>query len=433
MESGDDVRCRPAGIGTDVTSNRSDIDWAAIREDFPILEQQVNGHPLVYFDNAASSQRPRQVIDAIARYYRTDHANVHRGVHELSNRATNAYEAARRRTAQFFNASSPEEIVFVRGATEAINLVAASWGRARLKPGDRILLTEMEHHSNLVPWQLLAQETQTEIVWWPITEYGEDLNWSELDRLLTPEVKLLACTHVSNTLGLINPVEKICRRARENGTITLIDGAQSAGHLPVDVQAIGCDFFAFSGHKMCGPTGIGGLYGRRQILEPMPPWHGGGEMIDEVNFTGATYKPPPYRFEAGTPNVAGAVGLHAAMDYLDAIGRENIFEHDRELTEYACGKIEEFGNLRLFGPRQGRGAVLSFLLNDVHAHDLVSYVDSRGVALRGGHHCTQPLMQKLGVTATARASFYFYNRREEIDILLDALQRARRLFGDRPA
>ena len=433
MESGDDVRCRPAGIGADVTSNRSDIDWAAIREDFPILDQQVNGHPLVYFDNAASSQRPRQVIDAVARYYRNDHANVHRGVHELSNRATNAYEEARRRTAQFFNASSPEEIVFVRGATEAINLVAASWGRARLKPGDRILLTEMEHHSNLVPWQLLAQETQTEIVWWPITEYGEDLDWSKLDRLLTSEVKLLACTHVSNALGLINPVEKICRRARENGTITLIDGAQSAGHLPVDVQAIGCDFFAFSGHKMCGPTGIGGLYGRREILEPMPPWHGGGEMIDEVNFTGATYKPPPYRFEAGTPNVAGAVGLHAAMDYLDAIGRKNIFEHDRELTEYACGKIEEFGNLRLFGPRQGRGPVLSFLLNDVHAHDLVSYVDSRGVALRGGHHCTQPLMQKLGVTATTRASFYFYNRREEIDILLDALQRARRLFGDRPA
>ena len=405
------------------------IDWNRVREDFPVLDQEVNGHPLVYLDSAASSQRPRQVIEAVDHYERHDHANVHRGIHELSNRATTAYEGARSRAARFVNASRPEEMIFVRGTTEAVNLVASTWGRTNLERGDRILLTEMEHHSNLVPWQILAGETGAEICWWPVLGDGERLDPEALDRLLTPRVRLLSLVHVSNSLGVINPVEDICRRARENGTVTLVDGAQAAGHRPVDVQAIGCDFYAFSGHKMCAPTGIGCLYGRRELLREMPPWHGGGEMIEEVSFTGASYKQPPHRFEAGTPHIAGAIGLHAAMDYLDDIGRDRIHAHDSELAALAQEAISRLDRIRIFGPGKGRGAVVSFLMEDVHAHDLVAYADSRGVALRGGHHCTQPLMRKFGVSGTARASFHFYNRREEIAILLDTLERARRLFG----
>ncbi len=412
-----------------VSKSSAAVDWPALRRDFPILGQEVNGRPLVFFDNAASSQRPRQVIEAIRRYYERDHANVHRGIHELSNRATAAYEGARERAARFFNAASANEIVFVRGTTEAINLVASSWGRANLKPGDRVLLTEMEHHSNLVPWQLAARQTGAEIVWWPVKDAGEVLDWAALDRLLVPSVKLLACAHISNSLGLVNPVEEICRRARANGTVSLVDGAQSAGHCPVDVQKIGCDFYAFSGHKMCGPTGIGGLYGREALLGEMPPYHGGGEMIEEVDYAGASFKKPPHRFEAGTPNIAGAVGLHEAMNYLDAVGRDRIFEHDAALAAYACEQIQQLGQVQIYGPKGRRAAVVSFLLEGIHAHDLVAYADRQGVALRGGHHCTQPLMKKLGVAGTARASFYFYNRRSEVDAMIDALKRARRLFS----
>lgn len=408
--------------------SKKGLDWEAIRKDFPILEQEVHGHPLVYFDNAASTQKPRQVIDSIAQYYQKDHANVHRGIHELSARATAAYEAARDRAARFFNATSSNEIVFTRGTTESINLIAASLS-AHFGMGDRILLTEMEHHSNLLPWQRIAKSTGAKLIYLPIRGLGEDLEISALDRLMTKKVKLVACVHISNSLGTINPVEMICEKARAIGAISIIDGAQSAGHLPVNVRSMGCDFYTFSGHKMCGPTGMGGFYGRYELLEKMPPYQSGGEMIEEVDFHKVIYKMPPYRFEAGTPHVAGAVALHSAMDYLDSIGLESIAAHDAELTQYAISAIEALGGVNLFGPKGERGAVLSFLLNDVNANDLVEYVDKKGVALRGGHHCTQPLMKKLGVPGTARASFYFYNRREEIDILIDALQRARHLFG----
>lgn len=406
------------------------VDWSAVRQDFPVLDQEVNGHPLVYFDSAASSQRPRQVLDAIRHYYEHDHANVHRGIHELSNRATALYEGARERAAQFFNAESAREIIFTRGTTESLNLLVASLGRQRLKAGDQVLLTEMEHHSNIVPWQLLAKELGIELVFWPVLEMGTALDWDRLDQLLTPQVKLLSCVHISNSLGVINPVKEICRRARENGTLTIVDGAQSAGHALVDVRDVGCDFFTFSGHKMCGPTGIGGLYGRYDLLAEMPPYHGGGEMIEEVDYDSVSFKSPPHRFEAGTPNMAGAVGLHAAMDYLDALGRDRIVEHDSALTQYAYERLSQLDGIRIFGPQGERGAVLSFLLEDVYSNDLVEYVDKRGVALRGGHHCTQPLMKKLGVPGTARASFYFYNQREEVDVMMDSIERARRLFGN---
>ena len=406
------------------------VDWASIRSDFPILDQKINGHQLVYFDSAASSQRPSQVIEAIREYYERDHANVHRGIHELSNRATAAYEGARERVARYFNAASSSEIIFTRGATESLNLLASSWGQANLKPGDQILLTEMEHHSNLVPWQMLAQKTGAELVFLPVLDEGEGLDVSRFDAFFTPRVKVLSCVHISNSLGVINPVKELCLRAKELGAISIIDGAQSAGHASIDVQDLGCDFYVFSGHKMCGPTGIGGLYGRLERLAAMPPYHGGGEMIDEVDYDSVSFKAPPHRFEAGTPNMAGAVGLHAAIDYIDAIGRENIVAHDAAITAYAYESLRNLGGVKIFGPRAERGAVVSFLLEDVNANDLVEYVDKRGVALRGGHHCTQPLMKKLGVPGTARASFYFYNQREEVDRMIDALQRARRLFGE---
>ncbi|HWY76401.1 MAG TPA: aminotransferase class V-fold PLP-dependent enzyme, partial [Verrucomicrobiae bacterium] len=311
------------------------IDWAKLRADFPILDQQVHGQPLIYFDNAASSQKPRPVIDALLRYYELDNANVHRGIHELSNRATAAFEAARARAARFLNARSPDEIIFTRGTTEGINLVAHAWGTKHLHPGDKILLTEMEHHSNIVPWQLLAARTGAELLFLPVTGDLGLLDLNHLDEWLTKQVKLFALTHISNSLGTINPVIELCARARKLGIPTLVDAAQSAGHRPVDVQEIGCDFLALSGHKMCGPTGIGVLYGRQEILETMPPFQGGGEMILSVTFQKSTWKHAPHRFEAGTPDISGAVGLHAAMDYLDGIGRQRIAEHDQELGAYA--------------------------------------------------------------------------------------------------
>ena len=405
------------------------IDWVKLRADFPILDQQVHGNPLIYFDSAASSQKPRQVLAAIVRYYEHDHANVHRGIHELSNRATAAYEGARARTAKFLNAPSADEIIFTRGTTESINLVAASWGAAHLKPGDRILLTEMEHHSNMVPWRMIAEKTGAEVVYLPVTGDEGLLDLDRLDALLTPQVKLFSMVHISNSLGTINPVKELCARACKLGIVTLVDGAQSAGHLPVDVQDIGCDFYAFSGHKICGPTGIGVLWGRGELLEKMPPYQGGGEMINDVSFEQVSFKHPPHKFEAGTPNMAGAIGLAAAMDYLDAIGRDAIFAHDQELAEYTYARLVELPGIRLFGPRTNRGGLVAFALGDVHAHDLVTLADQKGIALRGGHHCTQPLMKKLGVTSTARASFYFYNTKAEVDRLIEVLLGIQKFFA----
>ena len=406
-------------------------DWAALRADFPILDQQVHGQPLIYFDNAATTQKPRAVVEALRHYYEHDNANVHRGIHELSNRATAAFEAARARAARFINARHAEEIIFTRGTTEGINLVAQAWGSKHIQADDAILLTEMEHHSNIVPWQLLAERAGARLVFLPITGAIGLLDLSGLDEFLTShKVKLFAMTHISNSLGTINPVGELCARARQLGVTTLVDAAQSAGHRPIDVQEIGCDFLAFSGHKMCGPTGIGVLYGRQEMLEGTPPYQGGGEMILSVDFQKSTWKQAPHKFEAGTPDIAGAVGLHAAMDYLDQIGRRNIAQHDQELGAYAYAKLSGFKHgIRLFGPHIGRAGLVSFLLNDVHAHDVVTVADQRGVALRGGHHCNQPLMHKLGVESTARASFYFYNTTAEIDRFVEVLGEIQKFFG----
>ena len=408
----------------------AEMNWDARRADFPILDQKVHGHPLIYLDNAATTQKPSSVVDALRLYYERDNANVHRGIHELSNRATAAFEAARTRAAKFINARTAEEIIFTRGTTEGINLVAAAWGNKNIKPGDVILLTEMEHHSNIVPWQLLAERTGAKLAFLPITGDIGLLDMSRLDEWLTKEVKLLAFTHISNSLGTINPVAELCARARKLGVTTLVDAAQSAGHRPLDVQEFGCDFLAFSGHKMCGPTGIGVLYGRQEVLEQMPPYQGGGEMILNVEYQKSTWKPAPHRFEAGTPDISGAVGLHAAMDYLDGIGRKKIAQHDQEIGAYAFAALSRLHNgIRLFGPHVGRAGLVSFLLRDIHAHDVVTVADQWGVALRGGHHCNQPLMRKLGVESTARASFYFYNTTDEIDRFVKVLGEIRKFFG----
>jgi cysteine desulfurase/selenocysteine lyase len=403
-------------------------DWAALRADFPILQQTVHDRPLVYLDNAATTQKPRAVIAALSRYYERDNANVHRAIHELSYRATTAYEAARARAAQFINAAAPEEIVFTRGTTESINLVAYVL-TSRLKPGDAILATEMEHHSNLVPWQLLAQRTGAQLRFVPVTGDEGLLDLGNLDRLLAGGVKLFAFTHVSNSLGTINPVAELCARARHHGVLSLVDAAQSAGHLPVDVRALGCDFLAFSGHKMAGPTGIGALYGRRELLESLDPFQAGGEMIASVEFTQSTWNKVPHKFEAGTPNIAGAIGLHAALDYLDAVGRAHIAAHDTALARAAYARLQDIPGIRLLGPPGERGGLVSFALPGVHAHDVVTFADQEGIALRGGHHCTQPLLRKLGVPATTRASFYFYNTPEEVDRLAEVIHQAAKFFG----
>ena len=405
------------------------INCQKIREDFPALHQMVNGHPLVYLDNAATSQKPHAVIDSLVHYYECDNANVHRGIHELSNRATAAFEAARTRISRFINARSADEIVFTRGTTEGINLVANSWGNSNLKPGDQILLTEMEHHSNIVPWQLLAERTGAELVYLPVTGDEGLLDLDRLDQLLTSQVKLFAMVHVSNTLGTVNPVAELCARARQLGVTTLVDAAQSVGHMPVDVQQIDCDFLVFSGHKLCGPTGIGVLYGRSELLNAMPPYQGGGDMILSVDFHQTSYKQAPHKFEAGTPDISGPIAMHAAMDYLEGIGLEHIWQHDQELASYAYERLSELKGVRLFGPETGRAGVVSFLLDGVHAHDLVTVADRSGVALRGGHHCTQPLMRKLGVESTARASFYLYNTKSEVDRLFEVMVQTQQFFN----
>ncbi|MBE7538376.1 MAG: SufS family cysteine desulfurase [Opitutaceae bacterium] len=402
-----------------------------LRSEFPTLHQSVGGRALVYLDNAATTHKPRAVIDALTAYYEKDNSNVHRGLHALSMRATDGYEAARTRAARFVNAADPAEIIFTRGTTESINLVAQSWGAANLKKDDVILLTEMEHHSNLVPWQMIAERTGARVKYLPIlganAEGGLDL--AALDSLLTPQVKVFAFTHISNTLGIINHAAELCRRARAVGAVTVVDAAQSIGHEPVDVQAIGCDFLAFSGHKMAGPTGIGALYGRRSLLDAMPPWQTGGGMISLVEYSGSRWKPAPERFEAGTPNVADAIALRTAMDYIDEIGRPEISLHDHALAEAAYAALSEIPGIRILGPTGKRAGLVSFALRDVHAHDVVTFADQDGIALRGGHHCNQPLMKKLGLPSSVRASFYVYNTPADIDALVASLRRISRFFG----
>jgi len=403
-------------------------DVERIRSDFPILERRVHGHPLAYLDNAATSQQPYPVIEAVDAYCRENHANVHRGAHELSIRATEAYEDSRAVVAEHIGAPSADEVIFVRGSTEAINLVAWTWGAAHVAEGDEILLTKMEHHSNLVPWQILAGRAGATLRFVDVAPDGT-LVMEDYDRLLSSRTCLVGVTHVSNTLGTVNPVAEIAGKAREAGALCLVDGAQAAPHLAVDVAAIGCDFYAFSGHKMLGPTGIGALWGRRELLEHMPPWQGGGEMISEVHLGGFTSARLPHKFEAGTPNISGAIGLAEAVRYLRRVGLDRIHAWEMELTAYAIDRLSAIDGLQIYGPRENRLGVVSFRYADIHAHDLATILDQRGVAIRAGHHCNQPLMEHLGVDATARASFYLYNTRREIDALVNALGTAARLFG----
>jgi len=404
------------------------LDVERLRRDFPILARPIRGKPLVYLDNAATSQKPRTVIDAVSRFYSSENANIHRGVHYLSEQATAAYDAVRARVASFLNAASTAEIVFTRGTTEGINLVAQSWARNRLQPGDEILITEMEHHSNIVPWQLVAGQTGAVVRAIPITDAGE-LELASFDRLLTERTRLLALTHLSNALGTINPVHWMVARARERGIVTLVDGAQSAPHLPVDVQALGCDFFACSGHKLFGPTGVGVLYGRAELLEAMPPWHGGGDMIETVTVERSTYAPPPARFEAGTPMIAEVIGLGAALEYIEGVGRAAIGSWEEDLLGYATDRVRELDGVRLIGTAREKAAVLSFVVEGVHPHDVGAVLDDEGIAIRAGHHCAQPLMRRLGLSATARASFSFYNTRDEVDALVCGLQRVQAVFA----
>lgn len=406
----------------------SNVDWQTLHDDFPILREQVHGHPLIYFDSAATSQKPKAVLDVLRHYYEHDNANVHRGLHELSSRATAAYEKSRQQVATYLGAGSADEIVFTRGTTESINLVAQAWSGKVLRAGDVILLTEMEHHSNLVPWQLLAERMDVRLRFVPVRDDGT-LALDQLPALLTPDVKLFAFTHISNSLGTINPVGELCQKARAVGALTLIDAAQSVGHLPINVQELGCDFLAFSGHKMCGPTGIGALYGRAELLDAMPPWHGGGEMIVSVALEKSAFKKAPHRFEAGTPNIAGAIGLAAAIEYIERIGRTAIFEHDAHLAGYAIERLTELPGMRVLGPSKERGALVGFVMEAAHPHDLTTFADQHGLALRGGHHCNQPLMRRFGLPGTTRASFYFYNTIEEIDRMVEILRAAIRFFS----
>ncbi|MDI3317175.1 MAG: cysteine desulfurase [Bacillota bacterium] len=407
------------------------MDARRIRQDFPILRRRVHDRPLVYLDSAATSQKPEAVLAAVDRYYREMNANVHRAIHTLGEEATEAYERARARVARFIGAGDPRGLIFVRNTTEAINLVAQGWARQNLKPGDEILLTEMEHHSNLVPWQLVARETGASLVYARLTPDGE-LDWADFKAKLGRRTRLVTVTHVSNVLGTVNPVEAICREAHRVGARALVDGAQSVPHMPVDVGAIDCDFLAFSGHKMLGPMGIGALWARPEILEETEPLFGGGEMIAEVFPDHSTWNELPWKFEAGTPDVAGAIGLEAAVEYLEGLGMENVAAHERELTRYAYERLERIEGLRIYGPRppeKEHAGVVTFNLLSVHPHDLSMVLDRRGVAVRAGHHCAQPLMRWLDVPSTARASFYIYTLPEEIDVLAEALEEAREYFS----
>jgi cysteine desulfurase / selenocysteine lyase len=405
------------------------FDVERVRADFPILQQEIRpGVQLVYLDSAASSQKPRQVIEAMDRYYRADHANVHRGIHHLSEAATNAYEGARVRIARFIHAPDPATLIYVRNATEAINLVATSWGRRHVGPGDEILLTEMEHHANLVPWMMLAEEKEATIRYVPLTSGGL-LDLSDLDRLLNARTKIFAFTAMSNVLGTITPVRQLVEAAHQAGALTLVDAAQSVPHMPVNVEELDCDFLVFSGHKMCGPTGIGILYGKRALLEAMPPYMGGGDMIRRVTYEGFEPNDLPYKFEAGTPAIAEAVGLGAAVDYLSGLGMENVHRHEQFITNYALEALSEIEGLTLIGPPAAqKGGLATFILDGMHPHDIAQLVDEDGIAIRAGHHCAMPLHRKLGVSASARASFYVHTTTGEIDRLVQSLQRARQIF-----
>ncbi len=404
------------------------FDVAAVRKDFPVLDQEVNGKPLVYLDNAASSQKPLQVQQAMNDYYRHDHANVHRGVHSLSQRATDAFENARTKVKDFLGAASEKEIIFVRSATEGLNLIASSYGRMVLREGDEVLITVLEHHSNIVPWQLICEQTGAKLKSVDVNEAGE-LDIQQYQALLTNRTKIAAFNHVSNALGTINPVKQMVKLAHQAGVTTVVDGSQAAPHLAIDVQDIGCDFYVITGHKMFGPTGIGVVYGKQALLEAMPPYQGGGEMIKQVSLEKSTYAELPAKFEAGTPDIAGSIGLGAAIDYMNEIGIENIAAHEHALLEYATAKAGEIEELRIIGTAKDKAAVLSFVIEGIHPHDLGTILDHEGVAVRTGHHCAQPLMQRFKVPATARASFAMYNTFDEIDVLISAIKKAIKMFN----
>jgi len=404
-----------------------DIDVEKIRRDFPVLNERIRDKKLAYFDNGATTQKPLTVIYAVQRFYTAENANIHRGVHFLSQQATFAYERARGRIGQFLNATENSEIVFVRGTTEAINLVAHSYGRHHLGEGDEIVISHIEHHSNIVPWQMLCEEKGAQLKVVPINEAGEFL-FDEYEKLLSERTKIVAVTHASNALGTVLPIKQISAQAHKYGAVVVVDGAQGVPHLPVDVQDLDCDFYAFSGHKLFGPTGVGVLYGKKQLLEAMPPWEGGGSMIQRVSFEGTTYVDPPTRFEAGTPNIAGGIGLEAAIDYVNSVGRDAIAAYETELHDYAVDALSEVPSLRLIGTAREKVAVLSFVLGDIHPHDIGTILDAEGVAVRAGHHCAQPTMQFYQVPATVRASLAFYNTRGEIDTLVKALHKVNEVF-----
>ncbi|MBC2594496.1 cysteine desulfurase [Ruficoccus amylovorans] len=408
-------------------ADHPEVDVAAWRKDFPILAREVNGKPLVYLDNAASAQKPLAVIERIERYYSQEHANIHRGVHFLSQEATGAYEAARETVARYFNAAEARECIFTRGATEAINLVASTWGEANLHTGDEILLTVMEHHANIVPWQLLESRLGVKLVVAPVSDAGE-LLIDEWEKLIGPRTKLVALCHASNSLGTINPAKELIAKAHAHGIPVLLDGAQSSAHLKIDVRDLDCDWFVCSGHKLFGPTGIGVLYGKAELLGAMPPYQGGGDMIERVSFSGTTFRGLPELFEAGTPNIAGAIGLAAALDYVESIGHPAIAAQEADLLAYATAQLEQIEGLTIYGRAARKVALISFNIAGIHPNDIGTMLDSDGIAVRTGHHCTMPLWERFGLTGTARASFAFYNTRQEIDALVASLNKLRKLF-----
>jgi cysteine desulfurase/selenocysteine lyase len=412
----------------EIMSDKSYFDVMKIRENFPILKTLVRGKPLCYLDNAATNQKPQQVIDTLTEYYTSMNSNIHRGVHTLSEKATSAFEGARIKIKNFINAGSEKEIIFTRGTTESINLVSNSFGRSNLKEGDEILITGMEHHSNIVPWQLIAAEKNAVLKAAPITDSGE-LILEEFEKLITERTKIISVVYVSNTLGTINPVEKIIEIAHRHGVPVLLDAAQAVSHIPVDVQKLDCDFFAFSGHKLYGPTGIGVLYGKEKILEQMPPYMGGGDMISRVTFTKTTYNELPFKFEAGTSNIADAIGLGAAIDYVNSIGLNSIFKYEKYVLDYATNELSNVEGLRIIGTAPEKSSVISFVLNNVHPHDVGTFLDYEGIAVRTGHHCTQPLMDRFKIPATSRASFAMYNTIEEADILVEGVKKVIEAFS----
>ncbi len=404
------------------------MDIASIREEFPVLDQKVNGHPLVYLDSTATAQKPRSVIEAVDHYYRHDNANVHRGVHTLGTRATDLYEGARDKVRRFIHANSTAEIIFTRGTTTSLNIVAQSYGLANVREGDEIVISPMEHHSNIIPWQQVAKATGATLTYLPLQEDGT-ISLEDVRETVTSNTKIVAIAHVSNVLGTVNPVKEIANIAHENGAVIVVDGAQGVPHMEVNVQDLDCDFYAFSGHKMCAPTGIGVLYGKKELLEAMEPVEFGGEMIDFVHLYESTWKELPWKFEGGTPIIAGAIGLGAAIDFLNEIGMDHISAHEQKITSYAMERLSSIEGIDIYGPKE-RAALVTFNLNEVHSHDTATILDSFGIAVRAGHHCAQPLMKWLDVTATARASFYLYNTEEEIDRLVEGLTKAKEYFGD---